>query len=162
MLLWTSPMLLPPHPMSSLLRTNMMWLKEHSLGAKSNLCDSSEAEKHTHTESTCSAFSEPLWACPKPGAPSLRVSVYSFLGTPLLPLLCTTSNFMTFPVLCSYTPVELFSILCKELKGFPGGTSVLAWKTPWTEEPGELQFMGSQRVRHKWSDLAQWAESSLT
>ena len=26
--------------------------------------------------------------------------------------------------------------------------SVLAWKFPWTEEPGGLQFMGSQRVRH--------------
>ena len=24
----------------------------------------------------------------------------------------------------------------------------LAWKIPWTEEPGGLQFMGSQRVRH--------------
>ena len=27
-------------------------------------------------------------------------------------------------------------------------SSVLAWKIPWTEEPGELQFMGLQRVRH--------------
>ena len=26
--------------------------------------------------------------------------------------------------------------------------SILAWKTPWTEEPGRLQSMGSQRVRH--------------
>ena len=33
-------------------------------------------------------------------------------------------------------------------------SSVLAWKIPWTEEPGELQSMGSQRVRHDWSDLA--------
>ena len=24
----------------------------------------------------------------------------------------------------------------------------LAWKTPWMEEPGRLQSMGSQRVRH--------------
>ena len=24
----------------------------------------------------------------------------------------------------------------------------LAWRIPWTEEPGRLQFMGSQRVRH--------------
>ena len=24
----------------------------------------------------------------------------------------------------------------------------LAWKIPWTEEPGRLQSMGSQRVRH--------------
>ena len=27
-------------------------------------------------------------------------------------------------------------------------SSTLAWKIPWTEEPGRLQFMGSQRVRH--------------
>ena len=25
-------------------------------------------------------------------------------------------------------------------------SSILAWRIPWTEEPGELQFMGSQRV----------------
>ena len=27
-------------------------------------------------------------------------------------------------------------------------SSVLAWKIPWLEEPGRLQSMGSQRVRH--------------
>ena len=27
-------------------------------------------------------------------------------------------------------------------------TSILAWRIPWTEEPGGLQSMGSQRVRH--------------
>ena len=27
-------------------------------------------------------------------------------------------------------------------------SSVLAWKIPWTEEPGRLQSMGSQRVGH--------------
>ena len=26
-------------------------------------------------------------------------------------------------------------------------SSILAWRIPWTEEPGELQSMGSQRVR---------------
>ena len=25
---------------------------------------------------------------------------------------------------------------------------ILAWKIPWTEEPGGLQSVGSQRVRH--------------
>ena len=29
--------------------------------------------------------------------------------------------------------------------------SILAWESPWTEEPGWLQYMWSQRVRH---DLA--------
>ena len=27
-------------------------------------------------------------------------------------------------------------------------SSILAWRLPWTEEPGGLQSMGSQRVRH--------------
>ena len=27
-------------------------------------------------------------------------------------------------------------------------SSTLAWKTPWTEEPGRLQSMALQRVRH--------------
>ena len=31
-------------------------------------------------------------------------------------------------------------------KGFH--MSILAWRIPWTEEPGELQSMGSQRVGH--------------
>ena len=29
-------------------------------------------------------------------------------------------------------------------------SSILAWKIPWTEEPGGLQFMELQRVRHNW------------
>ena len=29
-------------------------------------------------------------------------------------------------------------------------SNTLAWKIPWTEEPGRLQSMGSQRVRHDW------------
>ena len=27
-------------------------------------------------------------------------------------------------------------------------SSILAWKIPWTEEPGGLQSMGSQKARH--------------
>ena len=30
-------------------------------------------------------------------------------------------------------------------------SSTIAWKIPWTEEPGRLQSMGSQRVRHHWA-----------
>ena len=30
-------------------------------------------------------------------------------------------------------------------------SSTLAWKIPWTEEPGGLQSMGSQRVGHDWT-----------
>ena len=30
-------------------------------------------------------------------------------------------------------------------------SSTIAWKIPWTEEPGSLQSMGSQRVGHDWA-----------
>ena len=30
-------------------------------------------------------------------------------------------------------------------------SSTLAWKIPWTEEPGRLQSMGSLRFRHDWA-----------
>ena len=33
-------------------------------------------------------------------------------------------------------------------------SSILAWRTLWTEEPGGLPSMGLHRVRHDWSDLA--------
>jgi len=33
-------------------------------------------------------------------------------------------------------------------KGMATHSSILAWRTPWTEEPGWLQPMGLQRVRH--------------
>ena len=32
-------------------------------------------------------------------------------------------------------------------------SSTLAWKTPWTEEPGRLQSMESRRVGHDLSDF---------
>ena len=37
--------------------------------------------------------------------------------------------------------------MCKE-KAVAPHSNALAWKIPWTEEPGRLQFMGSQRVGH--------------
>ena len=33
-------------------------------------------------------------------------------------------------------------------------SSILTWRIPWTEEPGRLQSIWSQRVGHSWSDLA--------
>ena len=36
-------------------------------------------------------------------------------------------------------------------KGMATHSSILAWRIPWTEEPGGLQSMGSQRIGHDWS-----------
>ena len=36
-------------------------------------------------------------------------------------------------------------------KGVETHPSILAWRFPWTEEPGGLQSIGSQRVWHNWA-----------
>ena len=36
-------------------------------------------------------------------------------------------------------------------KGMAIHSSILAWRIPWTEEPGGPQSMGLQRVRHDWT-----------
>ena len=36
-------------------------------------------------------------------------------------------------------------------EGLATHSSILAWRSPWTEELGRLQFMRSQRVRHDWA-----------
>jgi len=33
-------------------------------------------------------------------------------------------------------------------KGMATHSSILAWRVPWTEEPGEIPSVGFQRVRH--------------
>ena len=38
--------------------------------------------------------------------------------------------------------------------GHSNPLSIHSWRVPWTEEPGRLWSMGSQRVRQSWSDLA--------
>ena len=35
-------------------------------------------------------------------------------------------------------------------EGMATHSSILAWRIPWTEEPGGLQFIGLQRIRHDW------------
>ena len=35
-------------------------------------------------------------------------------------------------------------------KGMTTPSSTLAWRISWTEEPGRLQSMGSQRISHNW------------
>ena len=49
-----------------------------------------------------------------------------------------------------------FSPWVRKEKGMATNSSILAWKIPWTEEPepGRLQSIGLQRVRHNQSNLA--------
>ena len=39
-------------------------------------------------------------------------------------------------------------------EGMATHSRILAWRIPWTEKPGGLQSIGSQKVRRDWSDLA--------
>ena len=39
-------------------------------------------------------------------------------------------------------------------EGMATHSSILAWRIPWTEEPGRLRSIGSQRVEQSWSNLA--------
>ena len=39
-------------------------------------------------------------------------------------------------------------------EGLATHSSILAWRIPWTEEPGGLQSIGLHRIGHAWSDLA--------
>ena len=41
-------------------------------------------------------------------------------------------------------------------------SSVLAWRIPWTKEPGRLQSMGSQRAGHSWKWLTHTIDSYYT
>ena len=50
------------------------------------------------------------------------------------------------PSICSAGDVGLILGLGRSPGG--GNSSILAWRIPWTEEPGRLQTVGSQRVGH--------------
>ena len=55
-----------------------------------------------------------------------------------------------YKILEEHGPKSLYGVECCvwSEKAMAPHSSTLAWKIPWTEEPGRLQFMGSQRVGH--------------
>ena len=46
------------------------------------------------------------------------------------------------------TQIQSLSLEDSLEKGMVTYSSILVWKVPWTEEPGRLQSIGLQRVRH--------------
>ena len=48
-------------------------------------------------------------------------------------------------------PYHLYSSTHILEKAMAPHSSTLAWKIPWTEEPGRVQSMGSRRVTHDWA-----------
>ena len=47
--------------------------------------------------------------------------------------------------------VKFFVLLLWKMPLVIWHSNILAWRTPWTEEPGGLYFMGLQRVRNDWT-----------
>ena len=50
------------------------------------------------------------------------------------------------------------------MKGMATHSDILAWKIPWSEESGRLQYMGLQKVKHDWVSkhkvlVAPWKKS---
>ena len=61
----------------------------------------------------------------------------------------------TFGYIVLYTHIYrssyLYTLMRTSEKAMAPHSSTLAWKIPWTEEPGRLQSMGSRRVGHDWA-----------
>ena len=67
-------------------------------------------------------------------------SLWGFLGgADAKESTCNAGDWILIPV--SEDPLE---------NGMASCSSILAWRIPWTEEPGGLQFMGLQRVKRNW------------
>ena len=100
----------------------------------------------------------------KPSGPGLLFAG-RFLITVLISLLVMSllrfsiSSWFSFGKLYFYKNLSissklsiLFAYSCWQLeKAMAPHSSTLAWKIPWTEEPGRLQSMGSLRVRPDWA-----------
>ena len=81
-------------------------------------------------------ISTPFWnsfPSPSPSQPSRLIQ------SPCLSFLSHTAN--------SHWLSILHMVMEKAMAPY---SSTLAWKIPWTEEPGRLQSMGSWRVGHNW------------
>ena len=73
---------------------------------------------------------------------------------------CVILKFQNSRIIHYYYTFPLTCILLKEIrdwcwwpleKAMAPHSSTLAWKIPWTEEPGRLQSIGSLRVGHDWA-----------
>ena len=87
---------------------------------------------------------------------------------PYIPEINPTLSWCLITVLCCWIGLIVFSwwilyqyssriliysspIVLGWEKAMAHHSSTLAWKIPWTEEPGRLQSMGSLAVRHEWT-----------
>ena len=65
-------------------------------------------------------------------------------------ILLQRDNTFPFPDLNPHFFPNTWSLAWSLEKEMATHSSILSWEIQWTEEPGRLQSMGSQRVRHDW------------
>ena len=74
---------------------------------------------------------------------------------PLPIFVCLMLNCMSSLYILHIIPDQIYHLQMSSVihleKEMATHSSILAWKIPWTERPGRLQSMGSQRVRHDWA-----------
>ena len=85
-----------------------------------------------------------FFACECPAVP--RQIVEKTLFAPM----CCVYSFVNNELIIFTWNIKRFLLVYLE-KAMATHSSTLAWKILWTEGPGRLQSMGSQRVRHDWS-----------
>ena len=75
-----------------------------------------------------------MWRCDQDG-------FYVIVSWLYIPRICSSPKFTSFRSLSRW---KLLFVMAPH-------SSILAWKIPWTEEPGGLQSMGLLRVGHNWA-----------
>ena len=83
---------------------------------------------------------------------SLCLSTYRHKSDAInIPVYNFVKIYMYFSLVCVWDLLGYRICMEKEMATH---SSTFAWRILWTEEPGGLLSMGSQRVGHDWSDLA--------
>ena len=92
------------------------------------------------------------FSCPNSLRHYLLFSKFLYLWSPKAFLLRTSPVAQMIKCLPTMWETQVQSLGRKDLleKEMATHSSILAWKIPWTEEPGRLQSMGSQRVGHNY------------
>ena len=101
------------------------------------------------------ALSSPLQKSVHPGDTccfsSIRCTMLSFTSDSACILASLVAQKVENLPIMPETRVQSLSWKDTLEKGKATHSSILAWRIPWTQEPGELQSMGSQRGRHSWA-----------
>ena len=71
-----------------------------------------------------------------------------YLTSPYLNRASLVAQMVKYPPAMQETQVQSLGQEDPLEKGMATHSSILVWRIPWTEEPGRLQSMGSQKVRH--------------